>query len=334
MDKKHKALKRYIEKAKRILIVSHRGPDMDAFCSMLLTKEFLNIYYPKKSIIAKAKQLPSFNIPRMHDITVVNSLKKGDEDLIIVVDGADLDIVCEKGDDLITTSKTVVAIDHHQTLTDKSDLVINEGRSSAAEQVICTFKELLGKRFKLTNEIAQLGQYGINADTGRFLYETTTPDTLRLYADLYEFSPIDLEEVTYKVNKFPKGSLNIIAELLNRVNIEGDMAYTYVNRKDLEIWDSADANEAFTFVKNNIIRYIQGIHWGFMIKPVIDEPNNWFISFRGTKGYQRVDKIAEALGGGGHMYASGAKIEYSESKTLEQVLNDTLRVVKENSSNL
>jgi phosphoesterase RecJ-like protein len=107
------------------------------------------------------------------------------------------------------------------------------------------------------------------------------------------------------------------------------MAYTYINRNDLENWSNSEINEAFMFFKNNIIRFIQGVHWGFMIKPSREEPNNWWLSFRSTKGYQEVDKIAEKLGGGGHMYASGAKLEYSENRSLEQVLTDVVTVIKD-----
>jgi phosphoesterase RecJ-like protein len=333
MDKAHKELKKYIEKAQNILVVSHRGPDMDAFCSMLLVKEFLNIYYPKKSVIAKAKRLPSFNIPRMHDITVVDSLNKGEEDLIIIVDAAEIDLVCEEGDGLIDTSTKIAVIDHHMTERDRHDVLINENRSSAAEQVIVSFKEILGKKFKLTKEIAELGQYGISADTGRFLYETTGPDTFRLYADLYEFSPIDLEEVTYKVNKFPRESIDVMVELLRRVIFEKDMVYTYIKLEDTRKWSDSDIGEAVTFFKNNFLRYIQGVHWGFVLKPSTKEENIWYANFRAAKGFQRVDRIAEDLGGGGHMYASGAKIVYSEPKTSQQVLTDVLTVIEKHTSN-
>lgn len=333
MAKTHKQFKRYIEKAKNILIVTHRGPDMDAFCSMLLVKEFLDTYYPQKNIVAKAKQLPSFNIPNMHDITVVKTLDKGDEDLIIIVDAADMSLVCEKGDGLIGTSVETIVIDHHQTNTNKHNVLINEGRSSACEQVIFSFKKILGKKFRMSKEIAELGQYGITADTGRFLYETTTPDTLRLYADLYEFSPIDLEEVTYKVNKFPRESTGVMIELLKRTTIEKDMVYTYVTLDDLKKWEDPVVGQAITFFKNNFLRYIQGVHWGFVVEPSTKEANVWYATFRGTKGYQRVDEIAEELGGGGHMYASGVKLEYSESKTLEQVLYDVFKAIKEYAPN-
>jgi len=332
MDKKHKELKRYIEKAENILVVSHRGPDMDAFSSMLLVKEFLNIYYPRKNVIVKAKQLPSFNIPRMHDVTVVEKYEQGNEDLIIIVDAAEIDLVCENEDTLMDSPADMVVIDHHMTYSDKHDLVINEERSSAAEQVIYTFKELLGKKFELTEEIAQLGQFGISADTGRFLYETTQPDTFRLYADLFEFCPIDLEEITYKTNKIPLASKEVIAELLKRLIVEGDMAYTYIRREDGDRWERSDISEGVTFVKNNILRFIHGVHWGFIIKHVSEEPNNWYVSFRASKGYQRVDKIAEELGGGGHMYASGVKMEYPESKSVDHVLGDVLTVIKKHQS--
>jgi phosphoesterase RecJ-like protein len=303
---------------------------MDAFTSMLLVKEFLNIYYPEKDVTAKAKQLPNFNIPRMHDITVVETLEEGDEDIIIVVDAAEIDLVCDQEDGLKNTSKPIIIIDHHKTERNRHEVVINERRSSAAEQVICSFREILGKRYKLTEEIAQLGQYGISSDTGRFKYEMTTADTFRLFADLFEYSPVDLEEIEYKSKKFPLDSTPIIVELLRRINIEGDMVYTYINIEDTKRWDRTSISEAVNFVKNNFIRYIQGVHWGFILKPSMKEENNWWISFRSTKGYQEVDKIAEGLGGGGHMYASGAKLEYSESRSLDQVLTDVLTVIKKN----
>lgn len=332
MDKKHRELKRYIEGAKRVLIVSHRGPDMDAFCSMLLVKEFLNIHYPEKDVVAKAKQLPNFNIPRMHDITVVDSLEEGDEDLIIVVDAADIEMVCDSNDGLVNTSKDVVILDHHKTKTERHQVLINEDRSSASEQVIASFKEILGKKYALTKEIAELGQFGIVADTGRFLFELTTPDTFRMFADLMEVSRIDLEEMDYKLRKVPVGATEIIVELLRRFSIEGDMAYTYVNIDDTKRWSRGDISEALNYIKNYYLRYVQGVHWGFVLKPSIKEENNWWISFRSTTGYQEVDSIAEDLGGGGHIYASGAKLEYSEPRDLEQVLTDVFRVIKRHTS--
>ena len=328
MDKQHKQLKRYIESAKNILVVSHRGPDMDAFCSMLLVKEFLNIHYPEKNIVVKAKQMPTFNIPRMHDITIVETLDEGNEDLIIIVDIKDITVVCDPKDGLINSNKDIVVIDHHKSISDRHELVINQGRSSAAEQVIFTFKEILGKNFKITKEIAELGQYGISADTGRFMYESTTADTFRLYGDLYEVSPIDLEEITYKLNKFPLDSTPIISELLTRFTVDGDMAYTYLTVKDMQRWGRSDSGEALKFVKDNFLRYVQGVHWGFVLKPSTKEENSWWISFRSTKGYQEVDKIAEDLGGGGHIYASGGKLEYSEPRSLDQVLTDVLTVIR------
>ncbi|MCD4756355.1 DHH family phosphoesterase [bacterium] len=330
MDKKHKQLKKSIEKASNILILSHKGPDMDAFCSMLLVKEFLNIYYPEKKVTIKAKRRPSFNIPRMHDVDIVKRINQGDEDLIIITDMSDLETVCDSMDNILDSKMDVVIIDHHQQVSENHHLIINEGMSSATEQVIETFKQILGKKFKLTDEIAALGQYGINADTGRFLYETTTSNTFRLFADLFEFNPIDLEEITYKNNKVPRGSSSVIAYLLEKIVIEGDMAYTYVSLEDIKShdWKDSDVNEAINFVKNNYIRFIQGVHWGFMLKPSFKEESVWWLSLRGTKEYQEVDGIAEALGGGGHKFASGARLEYPVGTSVDKILKDILHTIE------
>jgi len=334
MDKKHKQLKRYIENANNILVVSHRGPDMDAFCSMLLVKEFLNIFFPSKKIVVKARQLPSFNIPRMHDIERVETIDEGEEDLIIIVDIPDLEFVCNPNETLFSTKKDIVVIDHHQKISKDYKLVINEHRSSASEQVIETFKQILGKEFKLTKEIAALGQYGINADTGRFLYHTTTPNTLRLFADLYEFYPIDLEEITYKIGKVPQESAKIVAHLLENINIIKDMAYTYISLEDVNQnhWKKSDIGKAVTFVKDNYLRFIQGVHWGFTLKPDIKKENIWWVSFRSTNGYQDVNEITKSLGGGGHIYASGAKLRYDKKVSVDYVLKDILTAVTKHTS--
>ncbi len=329
MDKKHKELKRLIEKANSILILSHRGPDMDAFCSMLVLKEFLTVNYPNKEIIAKSKKMPSFNIPNMHDIKVVESIDEGNEDLIIITDAGNIELVCEPTDTIINTKKDIVVIDHHQHIYESPKVVINEQVSSATEQVFWTFMEILGNKFKLTENIAEIGQYGIIADTGRFLYETTSSDTLRLYADLRDFSPIDVEDYTYKHGKVPQGSSDVIAFLLSKLQIKGDMAYTYISREDLKDndWEDGSIGEAINFVKNNYLRFIQGVHWGFMLKPSKKEEGVWWLSFRSTKNYQKVDKIAKALGGGGHIYASGAKLEYEKDTPVGDIIQDVLDAI-------
>ncbi len=324
----NKKFKQLIEKSKDILIVTHKSPDMDAFCSMIMIKKFIELGYPKKNVVMKARQTPTINIPCMKEITVVKEIKEEDEDLIIVTDAGSIAQCLDYAkDNLQDATKPIVVIDHHtETVPDMADTIINEIRSSASEQVFAVFKDMYGKNFKITPDIAQLTQYGIVADTGRFMYDSTTPDTLRIYADAKQVMDIDLEEMTYKFGKFPREISPAVVSYLRTLTIEKDMAFMYIS-EDMILKDGLTkqgVNEAQAFLRDRYIRYIQGVHWGFVIKPDFNYPGTWFVSFRSTKGYQDVGIIAKTLGGGGHEYAAASPLK---ANTGEEALEIVLNVV-------
>ena len=322
MDKKHKELKKHIKKANNILIISHLGPDPDAFCSMLLLKEALKQVYPNKNIKVKTKQMPDFSIPTMKDLEIVERLDQGNEDLIIITDIPALSICTDKEDSLKDTTVPIMIIDHHPDGKQSNlDISINEFRSSATEQVYVTMKRLFGRKLRITKEMAEIAQYGIVADTNRFMYENTTPDTLRIFAELMGISEIDMENFCYNSQKFPRESIPFLIEFLKNIKIDGDMAYTFSENTDEE--SRTALNEAVRFFVDNILRYIQGVHWGFLVKSKKTK-RLWGIGFRGTKGYQTVKKFAEELDGGGHGLAAGAEVK---ADTAEEAIEKVLQVV-------
>ena len=155
------------------------------------------------------------------------------------------------------------------------------------------------------------------------MYAGTTPNTLRIYADAKEVMDIDLEEMTYKFGKFPREATPAIATYLKTLQIEKDMACMYISEE--MIVDNGltkqGVNEAQSFLRDKYIRFIQGVHWGFIIKPDFDYENSWYVSFRSTKGYQDVGIISKELGGGGHEYAAAAPLKASSGEeALEKVL--------------
>jgi phosphoesterase RecJ-like protein len=276
--------------------------------------------------------MPNINIAGMKEIKVVEKITDEDKDLIIVTDAGDLALCLDETKDSIT-STNIVYIDHHTEVTpNPNSFVINENRSSATEQVFASFKDILGRRFRISEEIAQLTQYGIVADTGRFLYTITTPDTLRIFADAKEVSNVDLEEMSYKISKFPREATPAIVTYLKALDIQKDMAYMYITEEMIEKDGllKQGINEAQSFLRDKYIRFIQGVHWGFILKPDFDHKGTWFVSFRSTKGYQDVGKIAQALGGGGHMYSSAAPLKaQSGEEALKMVLNAVSKVTSE-----
>ena len=329
MQTYNKKFKQLIQKSKNILILTHKSPDVDAFCSMIMMKKFLEYTFPKKNVVMKARQMPSLSLPCMKEIKLVSHIEKGEEDLVIITDAGSLPQCLDLEKDPFSVDLDhLVFIDHHtEGAPEENALTINEMRSSASEQVFAIFKDILGRKFKLPKEIAELTQYGIVADTGRFIYSGTTPDTLRIFADAKEVSSVELEEMSYKIGKFPREATEAIIVYLKTLTIQKDMAYMYIS-KDMIVENNlgkTGVNEAQSFLRDKYIRFIQGVHWGFIIKPDFDNEDTWFVSFRGTKGYQDVGKIAKLLGGGGHEFASASPIK---AKTVEEALQLVLNAIE------
>lgn len=330
MDDKRNVLNNLIQNSTSILLLTHKGPDVDAFSSMLLLYKILRKYFPEKGVHMVAKQQPPLNLPGMQEIEIVESIQNQGYDLVLITDSVNFDMCLEKGiDEENLSTLPAVFLDHHDSEHDhiESSLLINNNASSATEEVYTTFKQILGEDFVLDEEMAKLVQYGIVADTGRFLFENTTPTTLRIFAEAKEISSVDLEEYDYKSRKFPVDITPAVGEYLKSLTVEGDMAYMRIPREAIARLDitKQGLNEAQTFLRENFIRYIQGTHWGFLIKPDYESEDSWFVSFRSMKGYQEVKQIAEELGGGGHQYAAGVLMRGEND---EEILNRVLEAIK------
>jgi phosphoesterase RecJ-like protein len=334
MNKTEKLLKKQIKKAKNILLLTHKGPDIDAFSSMLLMYKSIREIYPEKQITMKARQYPSSKLPLMKELTVLqkeDSIKPEGEDLIIITDSSLWKLCQEEGDTIRESNAPVFFIDHHRTDIDeeerKDQFFINESRSSATEQVYITLQRIFGDKFKVDDDAAALVQYGIISDTGRFLFDLTTPETFRVFAEVMEIYRVDVEDFEYRSAKFPREATDVVIEYLKTLTIEGDMAYMYISQDiiDQRGFEKQAVNEAFVFLKDKYLRFIQGVHWGFIVKPMFNDENEWSISFRSTKGYQDVEVIAKELNGGGHEYASAVKIK---ANTVDEILDAVLNAVK------
>lgn len=322
-------IKKILDNSRNILIITHKGPDIDAFSSTLILLKALKQIYPDKNIKAQAKQSPSINLPAMKEIDIVENIDNTEYDTLLVTDAGSINLCVDENDNVDIKDKSVIIIDHHDTILDQEEnvLLINNNASSATEEIITILKDIYKDNFIATEEIAQLAQYGIVADTGRFLYDITTPTSLRICADMMEISPIDMEEFAYKNDKFPREATLAIQEYLKTLTIFGDMAYMYIDREC--ITQNSDlrkgVSEAQAFLRDKFLRFIQGVHWGFIVKPSNTSDEEWFISFRSTNGYQNVKVIAEDLGGGGHIYASGVPMR---AGSIQEVLERVLDIVK------
>jgi bifunctional oligoribonuclease and PAP phosphatase NrnA len=155
-----------------------------------------------------------------------------DAELFVALDCGSLDRLGD-AEDFARRASTLVNIDHHPGNTDFGhlNLVVTEA-SSTAELVTYL---LLDLGVELDRDIATCLYTGVVTDTGRFQYTNSTPDTLRLAADLLGYG-VPAPEIAREVfESSPFSYLKLVGRVLDRAQLEGEarFVYSWIDQMDL-----------------------------------------------------------------------------------------------------
>ena len=115
-----------------------------------------------------------------------------------------------------------------------------------------------------------------------------------------------------------------MGNFLSNLNYEldGKLAWFVISKDMLKNANGTKSDvEGFT----DIVRSISGVEVSVMIFE--NDKNNCRVNFR-SKGKYKINDIAEAIGGGGHAFASGAMINCSLLETIELVVTKTKAALK------
>ncbi|HZA40856.1 MAG TPA: bifunctional oligoribonuclease/PAP phosphatase NrnA [Actinomycetota bacterium] len=193
----------------------------------------------------------------------------------------------------------VINVDHHSGNTEFGDLnVVVTTASSTAELVTHL---LIDCGVEIDRDIATCLYTGIVTDTGRFQYSNTSPDVLRLAADLLGY---DVPAAAIALEVFessPFGYLKLLGRVLERAVLDesAGFVYSWMTLEDLEVTNVApDETEKVI----DVVRSTRSAEVAALIK---EQPDGTFrVSLR-SKGPTSVGEIARANGGGGHELAAG-----------------------------
>lgn len=309
-----------IEQYDKIVISRHLRPDGDAIGSTKGLRGILKLTYPDK------------------DIRLLNSDKSdylaflGGEDepvsdewytdaLMIVVDTATRDRISNPKHELV---KELVKIDHHIDIKPYGDLCwIEDWRSSACE-MIAYFYDTFKDRLKMDKETATYIFCGMVTDSGRFRYETTTGDTLRLAASLLDFG-VDTDTMYAHLYLEDFDFLKFQAYVFKKMQISPNgVAYLYVDKKMQKKFNltTEQACEAVSFLK--------GIKGCLAWIAFIDLPNGT-IRVRLRSRFMTINKLAEKYDGGGHECTCGATLH--SKKEIPLLIADGDKMVAEYKAN-
>jgi phosphoesterase RecJ-like protein len=197
------------------------------------------------------------------------------------------------------SAPVLVNVDHHPGNGNfGTHNVVVTNASSTAELAA---RLLLDVGVEIDKDIATALYTGIVTDTGRFQYSNSTPETLRLAADLLELG-VPAPEVAIEVfESAPYGFLKLTGRVLERAVLFEDerFIYSWVDRADLdETGVALDETEKLI----DVIRATNVADVAAIFKQ--QRSGEYRVSLR-SKGPVSVGALARERGGGGHELAAG-----------------------------
>ena len=286
-----------IKKYENIVIARHIGVDPDAMASSFALKNSILLTFPDKHVRLAGTGSSRFSYFGKFD----KNEDVKENTLLIVTDTPDIKRIDGVSD--ITQFSDVIKIDHHpfiEKFSNDSVEYIDTKAGSAAQIVL----ELIQNTDLLMDkQIAEQIFWGIVSDTNRFMYNDSTSKTFHLVGDLLEKYDLDLQKLYAPLYARPLEEVRLEGYIaLNMQVTENGVAYIKITNDILEKFKT-DAASPGNMIGN--FNYIDGILvWLFVTEDVKNE--NFRISIR-SRG-PIINSTAEKYNGGGHSFASGARI--------------------------
>lgn len=315
------AARRRLERAERVLLVTHVAPDGDAVGSLLGLGLALRAA-GKQVSFACADPIPdTFRfLPACGEIT---DNPRGQFDLTIALDSADLGRLGKFGENL--PRPIDLALDHHTTNPAYAELnLIDEAAASTAE-LVAELLEPLG--LPLTRPVAECLLAGIITDTLGFRTSNVTAKTLALTHKLVTAGASLPEVYDLSFYKRSFAAMRLWGYGLSRMKLEDRIVWTTLTLNDKEQaryhgQGDADLVNTLTSVREADIAVILTERDDGRVK----------VSWRAVPGLN-VATLAAAFGGGGHMAAAGAEIPGPLDEAAQRVLAATRALLKAGGSN-
>lgn len=311
-----KKIAEVIKNADNIVITAHISEDADALGSVFALSESLKNM--GKKVTALLSDTPE---KRLQFLECEYEVYKGDktypQDLLICLDTADVKRLGERAT-LLEKSPTI-SIDHHFTNTNFAGVNYVEGDASATGEIV--YKLIVEMGLDITKKIAEFLYVAISGDTGSFKYSSTSPETMRIVAELME-KGIDHAELSRRIHETESlESVLLKGHIMSEIKSYFDGKVNMVVLSD-ETFKKFRVDEKDVGDIVNIPRMIEGTEVAVSVREV---PDKIKISFR-SNGKYNVSDIAGEFGGGGHKMAAGAAVK---GKTLTEVWEKIVEVLGE-----
>lgn len=208
----------------------------------------------------------------------------------------------------------LIVVDHHISNQRYGTINVIDADAAASGVLVRRLIDKLG--LPLTRDAAVCLYAALVCDTGRFQYESTTPEVFELARELTCFEvPIpELSRTLFEEHRF--AYLQLLADALTRAElvVEKQFVWTYVTQADLE-----KHGVSFEEVEGliDVVRRTREAEVACVLKEAAD--GAWRVSLR-SLGAVDVRHVAEAQGGGGHRFAAGFTSDEPAESVIAQIL--------------
>lgn len=308
MNNSLKQIAKEIKKANRIALFTHIDPDFDAFGSSM------PLYYTLKKLNKHVVLFSKYHLTHQEELLLDPSIicsedcKEEDFDLFISTDTPALRRLGEYSKIFENTNNKTIVIDHHNNYDLRGKLNFIEPSYSSCSEII--FELLKIMKVKIEPFVATLLYAGLSSDTNSFVNGNTNLSSFKCGFELSKLNA-DVKTVNQKLYRTKTlVGIEFKKYLYENYKIKKDIAYCVIDYKTIKALNGEKDN--CSGFSTDLIS-IENINYSFSITE--DETGLCDISFRSKQGYN-VNTIATALGGGGHVCASGAKVKEKNISTL------------------
>ena len=303
-----------IRGANSIVLMAHKNPDGDALCSVVALGHLIELNYNKPVTCVYDGNIPDNldEVPLRKRLRFFERVEQeAPVDVAIVMDYG---IVRNIGGPykFVEGAGFVIEIDHHINDNKIGNLCLDDDRAAATAEIVYELMQKMGWQTDLS--VARLLMTAIITDTGCFKFVKNSK-VMRIAGELVD-SGVDIQRIINDLANKPRKTVLTEAEAVAATEFyfKNRLAIATITAQQYKRIDGRGETAL------NLLGQMHGVEYVVLLKE--QKADQIGVSLRGR--HKSVDKIAVALGGGGHEFAAGAVVH----DTLENVKQRILELFK------
>jgi bifunctional oligoribonuclease and PAP phosphatase NrnA len=290
--------------ADKLLLTTHENPDGDALGSLLAMHWILE-QLGKQSVMYMSPE--EFPLPWEYRLWTFDGIAGAPppdvaERTIVFLDCGNIDRM--PVDFLQEDGLRILNIDHHHDNTRFGTVNLVAPEASCTAEIVYRLAKELGA--EITPPIADALYTGLVTDTGKFMYENTSPEAHRMAAELIE-AGVEPHEVHRRLYEdLPFRRLLLLQRALASVERydDGSITIAHLVKDDYAATGAAEQDSEGVV---DHMRAVEGTRVAVLVREQLSEDREGTrkVSLRATDRSVDVSRIAREFGGGGHPQAAG-----------------------------